>query len=156
MISLKIKYVVKVFLAMTASDMHRISVLGRIWDTSSYNKQSPNFSGSNFFLAHMRGSSSPHGSSPVVTQDPGSSCALSIPHGLRSCHWMERKGMGEHTDEFMVKFFSGMQYVCPHFIGQNLIIWAQSNCKWGLEVQSSSMPRKINKTDVHLVNLIHR
>lgn len=70
MISLKIKYLVKVFLAMIASDMHRISVLGRIWDASSYNKQSPNFSGSNFFLAHMRGSSSPHGSSPVVTQGP--------------------------------------------------------------------------------------
>ena len=56
-------------------------------------------------------------------------------------------------DKFMAKFFTRMQYF-SHLIGQNIITWPQSNWGWGLEMQSSSKPRKMNKTDAHLGDFI--
>lgn len=56
--------------------------------------------------------------------------------------------MEDNMDECMAKPISGTQYFCLHFIGQILITWLQFKYKGGLEIQSSCVPRKINKTDV--------
>lgn len=103
MISLKVKYLVKVFLATMAPDMHRISVLG--YAVLAIKLNNSWVSVVQIYLLLIR-----EGVALLQwwLRDPGSSRALWITHCLHIGHCMERKIMEEHMDEFMAKLCSGM------------------------------------------------